>query len=110
METFTWTHDRGISAKHTPRVLKAQFGDGYAQRALDGLNAKESTWEVRFANRSTTEATAILDFLDARQGVEAFLFTPTGAEAPVKVIAVDWAEQAVSQFAISVKAKFERTY
>ena len=57
--------DRGVSRKPTFRILKAQFGDGYEQRVLDGINAKQEEYGVSFANRSPEEVYTIADFLDA---------------------------------------------
>lgn len=57
--------DRGVSRKPTFRILKAQFGDGYEQRVLDGINAKQEEYSVSFANRSPEEVYTIADFLDA---------------------------------------------
>jgi phage-related protein len=57
--------DRGVSRKPTFRILKASFGDGYEQRVLDGINAKNEEYTVSFANREPEEVYTIADFLDA---------------------------------------------
>lgn len=50
MEQFptTWIPTTGTSAQVTPRVLRAQFGDGYMQAELDGLNAYLRKWQLTF--------------------------------------------------------------
>lgn len=57
--------DRGVSRRPTFRILRAQFGDGYEQRVLDGINAKTEEYTVAFKNRPPEEIYTIADFLDA---------------------------------------------
>lgn len=80
MATFTYTPDFGARAQEKPRVLSSQFGDGYQQRVGDGINTNKRQWALTFAARTDSERDAILSFLRARNGVEAFDWTPpTGA-------------------------------
>lgn len=63
------------------RVLKAQFGDGYSARALDGINSSTLNVSLMFKNRSNRIITAIDDFLRGaspfnREQHEAFFWTP----------------------------------
>jgi len=44
--------DKGISENPKPRVLKAQFGDGYEMRVRDGINNTPRTWNLVFNNRT----------------------------------------------------------
>lgn len=73
MTTFTWT-PQTASVERAPRVRTAQFGDGYAQRVADGINAAPKKWALTFralaADLSPAET-----FLAARGGVEAFDWT-----------------------------------
>ena len=78
MERFTWVPDHDASEEDTPRVLLAQFGDGYEQRAADGINNITTAWDLQFTLRTRSEVTAMRDFLRARMGVEAFLWAPPG--------------------------------
>ena len=45
-------YDRGIQQTPAPRVLKAQFGDGYEMRVRDGINNTPRTWALSFNNRT----------------------------------------------------------
>lgn len=74
MERFPFTPDYGAQQQTQPRVLKAQFGDGYAQRTEDGLHAVLQRWALQFNARRKSEADAIEAFLRARRGVESFEF------------------------------------
>ncbi|WP_426730246.1 phage tail protein [Myxococcus faecalis] len=80
MERFSFTPDYGAQQQTQPRILKAQFGDGYAQRAEDGLRATLLRWALQFNARRKAEADAIEAFLVAHRGVLPFEFVaPTSA-------------------------------
>lgn len=57
------------------RVRKAQFGDGYAQRAADGINNKAQSWPLSFVG-SANYITPIANFLDTQAGYQSFYWTP----------------------------------
>lgn len=60
------------------RVKTAGFGDGYVQRAADGINAATVSWELIWSALLPSEATAIRDFFLARGGWQSFLYTVPG--------------------------------
>lgn len=74
-QTFTWVPVVEPTGTVSYRVLKAQFGDGYAQTAADGINNKSQTWPLQFRGALANIA-PIRDFLDALSGYQAFLWTP----------------------------------
>lgn len=65
----------GIAEEVAPRVLGADFGDGYTQRAGDGLNAIARTVQLTWPAMTFANANAIEAFFEARRGYEAFLWT-----------------------------------
>lgn len=71
---FTWYADLNAQRSVKPNVHKTSFGDGYEQRIAVGINNKPKKWNVRFT-RDTSEANAILSFLETRGGLEAFTWT-----------------------------------
>lgn len=76
---FIWPASNSSVGAKKPRTLTASFGDGYAQRARDGINNKPVSWTLKFAGRDADEASAIEDFLDAQGGASAFWWqSPTG--------------------------------
>ena len=72
--TFTWTPDLGAQQSITPSVTQTKFGDGYELRVARGINTQPRMWNVTFS-KEPNEAAAILDFFEARAGVEAFSWT-----------------------------------
>ena len=57
-------YDRGVQQTATPRVLKAQFGDGYEMRVKDGINNTPRTWTMAFNNRPKAEIDDLYTFMN----------------------------------------------
>lgn len=110
MATFTYTPDFGAAPSYEPRVRVARFGDGYEQRVGDGINTMRETWPLTFAVRDDTETAAILAFLVARGGVEAFDWTPPGEGAAKRWICRKWSRSWDSHDKNTINATFERVY
>lgn len=72
---FSWCHMPDASGDVTLRVLKAQFGDGYAQIARDGINNVVESWSLQFVGK-TAKIAAIRAFLRERGGDRSFHWTP----------------------------------
>lgn len=79
MQTFTWCPAYGVTMTKTPRVKRAVFGDGYMQRATDGINAQPRSFSVTFNKKSGT-VTDIEAFLASMGAVEPFLWIPFDAK------------------------------
>jgi phage-related protein len=73
-----------------PKVIKAQFGDGYAQRRPAGINTKARMWSVDMKSIDTETCNDVLAFLEARNGVEVFNWTPPRSSVAQSVIAPSW--------------------
>ena len=109
MSTFTWSPSYPASQSVKPRVLKAQFGDGYEQRIGDGINTRPRTWSVQFNNRSKAEIAQIDAFLSASNGQIAFDWTPpTGAAG--KWICENWEESLSMHHFSSLSATFREVF
>lgn len=71
------TPDKGLTRKKAPRVLVAEFGDGYEQRIPDGINNIKEELSLSFVNRTKEVIDDVCAFLDATKGVTKFsLFVP----------------------------------
>lgn len=110
MSTFTFTPDFGASVEVKPRVRVVRFGDGYEQRVGDGINTKPQNWSLRFSNRDDAEAAAIVSFLDARGGFEAFNWTPLLASTPIRVVCREWNRSIDRHNLNTVTATFEQVF
>jgi phage-related protein len=89
MATFTWTPSFEATESSKPRVQKFMAGDGYEQRIRWGLHTDPKEWPLTFAERTDTERDAILDFLEARDAVESFNWTPPRGDAG-KYVCEEW--------------------
>lgn len=65
-----------IEDARAPKILMAEFGDGYAQRVRNGRNHDAMTLELKWDNIGHTEGLVIWAFIEARGGDEAFFYDP----------------------------------
>lgn len=74
--------DRNSTRTKEDKVLRADFGDGYAQTAPDGINNYTVKWDLSFANYPAEDVDAITNFLDARGSNESFYWTEPFSDTP----------------------------
>lgn len=110
MATFTHTPDFGAQAAYKPRVRKSQFGDGYEQRMADGINSRPQSWSLQFANRDDSTTASILSFLETRNGVEAFDWTPPNEGTAIKVVCREWTKTVIKNNLNNVAATFDQVF
>ncbi len=60
------------SSNERPNVRTTRFGDGYEQRVDFGLNRSPKIWTIEFKNRTDSDRDKIVEFLQTRNGKEAF--------------------------------------
>jgi len=106
MSTFTWNPDTGATMDREPRIRSAQFGDGYQQRALDGLNADLRTFSLSFSGRALAESQAIVTFLETVGGVTSFDYTHPG-DTSRKYICKSWKRTDAAYNLQTVTATFQ---
>jgi phage-related protein len=82
--------DFGYQRSLKPRVLKAEFGDGYIQRAADGTNTMPITSQVTWSNVTETERDEIIDFFAARRGYQSFFYTYQDEDTPKVYVCEEW--------------------
>jgi len=81
-----------ISREYTAKILETKFGDGYRQRAGNGINTIGEVYNAGWHNITTAEKNIIRDFLVARGGWDAFTWTAPGDTASSKWTSVSWRE------------------
>jgi phage-related protein len=86
---FKWCAT-SASFQVTPRVVEAQYGDGYAQRRADGINTQAREWTVEMQETDPKTASDVLTFLQARNGVDVFNWTPPRSSQTLNVICPTW--------------------
>ncbi|WP_042778028.1 phage tail protein [Sinorhizobium fredii] len=71
------------------RMRIAQFGDGYAQRTLDGINSMRRRWQPRFELKTEPVIRSMVAYLDGRKG-NAFPFQDPATLVVYQVTCDEW--------------------
>jgi phage-related protein len=94
-----------------PRILRTDFGDGYSQRAADGLNSlKETLPNVHWRNVTTDEKDEIIDFMVGKGGYLPFTWTPPGETTARNYICTRWEPERVAFNVYNVTCTFEQVF
>lgn len=119
-ERFSYKILVGASGQTEFGVLSAPMGDGYVQRAADGINARKDQWDLAarglwldvdpggcpFAGQ---DVKGIVAFIDRHEGYKSFQWTaPDGTDALWTCAGV--AKDRESPTVMSLKFTFVRTY
>lgn len=99
--------DRGISRSVSFRVLTATFGDGYEQRAKDGINTKDDKFDVTFNNRLASEIKNIAGFFDLYRSKA---FSVVMGTETLKVVCDSYNVTYQYEEVQSISASFRRVY
>ena len=111
MAEFTWIPSYSTQMEQRPIVLQAQFGDGYEQRAAAGQNNLPRRFRLTFSTLGATDADAIIAFLRARAGTEAFDWTPPHEAASARFKCVEpWARTFEDGDLMTVQTTFEEVF
>lgn len=84
-----WRPTFPYGIKTEPRLQVSQFGDGYQQRIIDGLNAEKRTWSLQFNGRHSEIITAMDAYLTALRGSQFPFFDPV-TKTIVQVFCDNW--------------------
>lgn len=119
-QNFVVTADRGFSRQVSFDILTAKFGDGYEQRALNGINSKQETFSVTFNNRNYTEGNLIAAFFDQKKAKnfqlkitntkDAEAANPTDTFETLTVVCDGYTLTYPNENVINLKASFRRVY
>lgn len=75
IKTFGWKVEKGPTPSINYRTVESQFGDGYKQVSIDGINTKEESYSIT-VNAYKELAQVIMDFFDEHEGMKSFYWTP----------------------------------
>lgn len=102
--------DPNTTRQNKPKVLMPDFGDGYAQRAADGINNNPAARALSWTNLTQDEFDYIDGFFDARYGVESFYYDHLGRGNPQVYICTDWEVTDVDFGIYTITANFMQVY
>ena len=98
----------GASKNSTPQIRAAEFGSGYSQRSVFGINQDLKSWSFTWENITETNADEIETFLEARGGAESFSYQPQGEAASKKYICVNWSKSIPYSNRATINATFQQ--
>lgn len=114
------TADRGFSRQATFSVLTASFGDGYEQRAENGINSKQEQISLAFNNRHYLEGNLIAAFFDLKRASNFLLkitntktvedITVTDVEENIRVVCDGYNIVYPTEDMISIQTTLRRVY
>ncbi len=99
----------GYNKNYKARALISNFGDGYRQRAGDGLNTIEREIAVKFTGSDTNIAIYVA-FFEARDGYEAFTWTPPDEAVSLKWTCQEWIVTGEAENLSSITARFRKEF
>jgi len=109
--TNQYVPDRGVQRNTKQRTLIATFGDGYEQRAVDGLNPQDETITMNFANRLNSEIDALVTDLNTDIAKAVTIVIDGGL--PIKGVCDDYSRNVLYEGvdgASTLSASFRRVY
>lgn len=113
MAVYIWVESPGTTRQMKPRVAATKFGDGYEERAPDGLNPVKATWNVQHRGIDNDVADEIETFLLARfsAGLEAFDWTPLWATTALRFKCEEWSRvQDEDAHTCTITATFQQVF
>jgi phage-related protein len=109
LSTFSYIPTYAVQLSVTPRILKTDFGDGYSQRAGDGLNSQPQIWSLEFRG-DTTAIDAIETFLTDTGGWESFDWTPPRQTSSKKFIYTSYSRSPLGALIDVLQTTFTQTF
>ena len=94
----------------TARVLKAQFGNGYAQRSGDGLNSVARKATLQWDALTVVQLAQIEAFLVERAGYQAFWFTAPDETVARMWTCETWNTNGIDFDLVALSAELEETF
>lgn len=92
------------------RTLSSKFGDGYAQRAPDGINSKVDVWDLKWSPLNLTDRNTVVTILDLVGGWDYINWLPPGESVSKKfVINGGYSESYVSSY-YNISVKLEQVF
>lgn len=105
-----WPITYGASATHEPKIKEIVFGNGYVQRASDGINSDLVKFDISFDNRDQDEITAITHFFYNLNGRISFVWIAPPPYASQKLyICKTWTPSMNFKNNYSLKATLEQS-
>jgi phage-related protein len=92
------------------KIIETKYGNGYSQRAADGINSIQDSWNVTWNNLSSSEFSTVLTALDTTKGSDYLTWTAPGDGASKKYICRKVTKRALAGNLYSVSAELQQVF
>ncbi len=92
------------------RVLRAEFGDGYNQRATDGINNVRGEFNNIWRGIPNADADIIINFLIDHAGANSFTWTDPTTSLTIDITCEEWTRTPLSLNYQTVTAVFREVF
>lgn len=110
MADFVWTESPGTSLTLEAKVVASQFGDGYVQRAPDGLNYLRQNWDYVAEDIDDAIADQIEAFLKPKLALVPFDYVPLRQTTALRFVCTSYTRTAGRVGESSIRARFEQDF
>lgn len=100
----------GMSNRPKLNILKAEFGDGYTQRAANGINNVRKVYNLSWDALLPEQASYIMTFILELNGYLPFYYTLPDEVTPIKFTCENVTDEHISTGLHKVTATFEQTF
>lgn len=101
----------GARKTKQPKTRTLQYGDGYEHRLQFGLGQNPDSWSLVFENITTSEATSINGFLEARAADgQYFYWTAPDKTTAQKWVCEQWSVELPTNAVRTVRAEFREVF
>ncbi len=98
------------AGKTNLKILEAGFGDGYNQRAADGLNSVQDSWSILWRARADADIKTLTDFFRDKKGYEAFEWQAPGDTTIKLWTCQDYTKTPITAGYSTLKATFKQEF
>jgi phage-related protein len=92
------------------RTKSAQFGDGFREISLSGINPKIKKGNLLFRAITTEQKKVYTDFLDARSGITPFYMTLPGDTVPTIILISEYKSTTIGGFYWELSMSYEQFF
>ena len=97
-------------AKTSYKIIEVKYGNGYSQRAGDGFNNAQASWNVAWENIDSSTFTSLINALDSAGGVDYFTWLAPGDLVTKKFIIKEHSRSALAGSVFAVSATLEQCF
>lgn len=87
-------------------MRKIQFGQGWIERGVDGINGAKTTWDIKVNGLDNTTAQALNVFLTQRRGVAPFYWSEYGGTDTSLYTCEEWSFDLIGENVQNFSAQF----